>query len=84
MEFEDFNYDNAKLLFVNFVEKAQEIDADTPTMLFATLHLFMTLLKLIITPDPRTGRKFKRAMTIVPTMMILYNNDFPMDETKEG
>lgn len=83
MEFEDFDYDKANLLCANFGDKAKEIKADTPTMIFAAMRLFMTLLKFIIIPDPKTGRKFERAMAMVPSMIMSYNIDFPMDEPKE-
>ena len=83
MELKDFDYSKVNDLCLNFSQKAQEIKADTPTMLLAAMRLLMTIMKVIIIPDPKTGRKFERAMAMLPDMIRSYNKDYPMDKPQE-
>ena len=83
MEFKDFDYSKVNDLCINFSQKAKELDADYPTMFLAAMRLLMTIMKVIIIPDPKTGRKFERAMEMLPDIIRLYNKDYPMDEPKE-
>lgn len=80
MEEQDFDMTKAQVLCDVFANKALEIGANTQTSLLAAMRIFMTILMVITTPDPETGRKYERMRKMVPGMMDAYNADYPIDE----
>ena len=80
----DFDHEKANELCSNFTAEARKINADVPTMLLAAIRLFVTIVKVVTVPDPKTGRRKERILQMIPMMIESYDEDFPIDDEKGG
>jgi hypothetical protein len=46
--------------------------------------LFVTIVKVVTVPDPKTGRRKERILQMIPMMIESYDEDFPIDDEKGG
>lgn len=75
MEMENIDEKMANALCRNFSEKAQEMGASVPTMMYAAIGLFTVMLKCITVTDPETGRRKERMLKMAPEMIAAYMED---------
>lgn len=71
------NNENASEITKAFIEKAESVDANLATIMHAALTLFMTSLSAITKPDPATGKKTERIVTMIPGIIDAWIKDSP-------